>query len=63
LSSKRNDNNKGADLRAALREVEEREKLEREQRQRELEQAMKRGEKPETKKQEIVGNVDLDGID
>jgi hypothetical protein len=52
---------KGTDLRAALREVEEREKQERQARQKELEESLKKGVKPESR--DVVGNVDLDGID
>ncbi len=50
-----------SDLRAALREVEERERVERQARQKELEESMKKGIKPESKP--IVGDVNLDGID
>ncbi len=53
---------KGADLRAALREVEEKEKREREERQRQLEDSLKKGVKAPAR-EEAVGNVDLDGID
>ena len=53
---------KGADLRAALREVEEKEKREREERQRQLEESLKKGVKAPAR-EEAVGNVDLDGID
>ncbi len=52
---------KGADLRAALREVEEKEKREREERQKQLEESLKKGVKAPAR--EEVGNVDLDGID
>ena len=53
---------KNEDLRQALREVEMKEKLEREARQRELEESLKKKELPPPR-EEVKDDVDLDGID
>ena len=53
---------RASDLRSALREVENGERKEREARQRQLEESIKRGEKAPPR-QEITEGIDLDGID
>ena len=52
---------KKADLRSALKEVEAREKAAREEKVKQLEEAIKKGEKPAPR--EDIGDVDLDSID
>lgn len=52
----------GGDLRAALRQVDEDERRAREQRQRELEAALKRGERP-APREEVPDTVALDQVD